>query len=450
MRATYEDLLRAARRAAVQAHGFQHEDKDMLLSGWWSVLSATQTHLSWLRYDAELIGDGVTMTGLDPVTGLLPVARALGAGADLLATQDAYNGAALDNYRDLFAARAEVADVARIAGRIVLRDLGLPKRNKAHREVVKAVEQLGRIVKRGHGISGLGGLRDLATDRPQYGTDDLSELAWMAARWERAHLDTDPHTLLTRDLRSGTSQLRTICGYAWHLTDCIAAVTDDLGLDTQQQLDLARLKEALRAFDTAAARVARSWQRRLSDIGGQSGTPGEVAFLDLKSAFDAFLRSEGDLLTPQQLIPHHRQAMAALDALDEIAESAARLARFQQGAVDDLIRNGYLFIPVRDIASMELPHYSRRVARPGVASRWMRTSIAMYFTELTDTLAQSAAHLAIAADIARGLSGTAHHSRPLGDKARRLLPPILWSARDFVAESTGFPDQVQEPLSPGR
>lgn len=450
MRATYEDLLRAARRAAAQAHEVQHEDNDELLSGWRAVLAATQTHLGWLRYEADLIGDAAASTDLNPARALMPVARALGTGADLLATQDAYSGAALDNFRDLIAARAEVADVARIAGRIVLRDLRIPKRSKEYRRVVKGVAQLQRIAARGRGLSGLGGLRDLATDRPRYGTDDLSQLAWMAVRWERAHLDTEAHTLLTRDLRSGTSQLRTICGYAWHLTDCIASVASELDLDAEQQLDVARLRETLRAFDTAAARVARSWQRRLSDIGGQSGTPGEVAFLDLKSTFDAFLRSEGDLLVPQQLIPHRRQAIAALDALDEIVDAAARLARFQQAAVDDLIRNGHLFIPVRDIASMELPHDSRRVVRPAVASRWMRTSIAMYFKELTDTLAQSAAYLAIAADIARGLSGTTNHSRPLGDRSPRFAPPSLWAAEDLVAESTGFTDQGPEPAWPSR
>ncbi|GAA0946694.1 hypothetical protein GCM10009554_42860 [Kribbella koreensis] len=450
MRATYEDLLRAARRAAVQAHQVQHTDNGELLSGWQAVLIATRSHLGWLRCDIDLTGDAVALNNLDRSKGLMPVAWALGAGADLLATQDAYNAAALDNCHDLLAARAEVADVARIAGRTVLRDLGMPKRSKEYRHVLKAVAQLGEIVTRGRGASGLGDLRNLATNRPQYGTDELSQLAWMAVRWERAHLDIDAHTLLTRDLRSGTSQLRTICGYAWHLTDCIASVAEDVGLDAQQRLDLARLREALRAFDTAAARVARSWQQRLSDIGGQSGTPGEVAFLDLKATFDAFLRADGNLLAPKALIPDHRQAIAALDALDEMVDSASRIARFQQAAVDDLIRSGHLFMPVRDIASMELPHYSRRVARPAVARRWMRTSVAMYFTELTSTLTQSAAHLAIAADVARHLSGTSHHSRPFGDRSPRLQPPPLLVSKALVAESTGLPDLGQEPDPPGR
>jgi hypothetical protein len=451
MRATYEDLLRAARRAAVQAYRIQHTDNDALISGWRSVLAATRTHLGWLRYDLELVdGSGTVQADPDAAGGLVPVARALGAGGDLLATQDAYNAAALENYPDLFAARAEVADVAQIAGRIVLRDLGVPKWNKAYRRVLKVVEQLEGIVLRGRDSPGLGGLRNLATNLPQYGTDDLSLLAWMAVRWERAHLDVEPHTLLTRDLRSGTSQLRTICGYAWHLTDCITSMAEEVGLDAQHQVDLARLREALRAFDTASARVTRSWQRRVSDVGGQSGMPGEVAFLDLRSAIDAVLRSEDDLLPPRELIPHRRQAMAALDALDELVDAAARVARFQQFAVDDLIRAGSLFIPRRDMSSRVLPHYSRRVLRPDSGSRWTRTTIAMYFSELTNTLAQGAAHLSIAADLARALSGTSHHSRPLGDKYPRMVPPPLQASRFLVAESTGFPDQGPEPVSPGR
>ncbi|WP_157630935.1 hypothetical protein [Kribbella catacumbae] len=224
----------------------------------------------------------------------------------------------------------------------------------------------------------------------------------------------------------------------------------ELGLDAQVLVDVGRLREALGAFDTGAARAARSWQRRLSDVGGQSATPGEVAFLDLKSTFDALVRSEDRLLSPKELIPHRRQALAALDALDELVDAAARVARYQQAALDDLIRTGSLFIPLRDLASTSLPFSSRRVLHLGSSSRWTRTSIAMYFSELTDTLAKSAAHLSIAADVARGLSGTTHHRRPIGDKYARMMPPPLATRRLFVAESTGFPDQGPEPISPGR
>jgi hypothetical protein len=451
MRATYEDLLRAARRAAVQAHGTRHTDHELLLSGWQSVLAAARTHLSWLRSDLELVdGLGVPEAAPDTVASLLPVAQALGAGADLLAAQDAHNAVALDNHAALVAARAEVAEIVQIAGRIVLRDLGLRKRNTKYLRVLKVMQQLEGVAQAGRGGAGLGTLRSLTTDRPRHGTDDLSRLASMVVRWERAHLDVEPRTLLTRDLRSGTSQLRTVCGYAWHLADSIVSVAQGVSLDAQVPIDLRSLREALRAFDTSAARVARSWQRRLSDVGGQSEMLGEVAFLDLKAAFDAFLRSDGNLLPPQVLIPDRRRAIAALDALDELTDAAARVARFQQGAVDDLIRSGYLFMPVRDIGSMDLPHYSRQVARPSVRSRWMRTSIAMYFDELTDTLAQSAAYLSIAADVARGLSGTTHHSRPLGDRYPRIVPPPLRASRSRVAESTGFRDRGQEPAGPTR
>lgn len=449
MRATYEDLLRVARRCAVEAHRIRHSDKDALINGWRSVLAATKAHLRWLRYDLPLVDESES-SEVGPDTALRRLGRAIGAGADLLAAQDAYNAAALDNPAYLLAARAEVAEVALIAGRLVLRDLGALKRTTEYRRVVRMVGRLEAVVLEGRGSPGLGTLRNLTTSHPRYGSDDLSQLAWTAARWERAHLDIESHTLLTRDLRSITSQLRTAGGYTMHLAGCIAAAAQGVGLDPQSEVELGQLRVALLSFDAGASKVARSWQRRLSDISGQSGVPGEAAFLDLKATFDVILRPEGGRLSAQVLIPHRRQAVAALDALDEVVDAAARVARFQQFAVEDLIRRGALFIPRWDMASKILPYYSRRVVRLRAGRPWTRTDIAMYFSELTDALAGSAGDLEVAAGVARGLSGTTHHRRPLGDKYPRQLPPPFAAPRRPSAEITGSPDQGQEPVGPGR
>lgn len=448
MRATYEDLLRAARRAAVEAHRSRHPDRDALLAGWQAVLRATSNHLGWLRDDLDLDGEPPT-PDVDPDTAMLRLAVALGTGADLLAAQDSYNATALDDRASLAAARAEIAAIAQIAGRAVLRDLKVPKRTEKYRQVAKRITQLERIVVAGRHSPGLGTIRNLTTTHPRHGTDELSELAWLAVRWERAHQDVAPASLLTRDLRSVTSQLRTVCGYAWHLAEAVGSVAGGAGFESRIHIELSELKTALRAFDAGAARISRSWQRRLSDIGGQSGTPGEVAFLDLKTAFDTLLRPNGDLLAPRDLIPDRRRALGVLDALDELVDAASRIARFQQLAVNDLIHSGNFFVPRRDVAGI-LPLSLRLAVRPGVGRRWMRTELPMHFTELTDTLAWSANQLARAAGVARGLSGTAHHRRPLGDSQARTTPAQLPKLRRVVAQSPGFSDQGQEPAGPGR
>ncbi|WP_433018096.1 hypothetical protein [Kribbella sp. CA-294648] len=384
---------------------------------------------------------------VDADGALSRLAVVLGTGADLLAAQDSYNATALDDQAGLVAARAEVAAIALIAGRAVLRDLGVPKRTEDYRRVARRMAQLERVVAAGRNSPGLGAIRNLTTTRPRHGTDRWSEVAWLAVRWERAHQDIAPATLLTRDLRSVTSQLRTVSGYAWHLAECVESVAGDF--ESQVPFVLGRLKKALRAFDAGAARVSRSWQRRLSDVGGQSGTPGEVAFLDLKAAFEALLRPSGDLLVPQDLVPDGRRALEALDTLDELVDAAARVARFQQFAMNDLIYSGTFFVPRRDVASI-LPLSLRLVVRPGIGRRWMRSELPMHFTELTNTLAQSADQLAMAAGVARELSGTAHHRRPLGDTHARAAPPQLSKSTRFVAQSPRFSDQGQEPAGPDR
>ena len=49
MRATYEDLLRTARRIAVSAQRGVYPDEAEVMADWRAVLAATNHHLRWLR-----------------------------------------------------------------------------------------------------------------------------------------------------------------------------------------------------------------------------------------------------------------------------------------------------------------------------------------------------------------------------------------------------------------
>jgi hypothetical protein len=128
--------------------------------------------------------------------------------------------------------------------------------------------------------TGLGALGGVAAGAPPSPGDSLSAIARTAARWERAHDAMDTLSLLTRDLRSATAQLRTACGYASHLAAHLLCAL--AGMDARQQLDLKTLAAGLRAVDAGAVQASKSWHRRVSDLNGQGNTPGEIAFLDLE------------------------------------------------------------------------------------------------------------------------------------------------------------------------
>jgi hypothetical protein len=447
MRTTYEDLLRMARRAAMRAHQVRHTDHEKLLSGWESVLAATRAHLGWLRYDLD-VADGLKAAEAGPAvdTDLGALARVLGAGADLLATQDWPSALALENYASLVTARAEVADIALIAGRTVLRDLGLPSRSRQSRSLFEALEVFEGIVLKGRGSPGLGFLGDLTTKHPRYGTDASSQVCWMAVRWERAHQEVAPRGLLARDLRSTTSQLRTVGGYARYLAECASAAANAVGFHSQLQLRLGRLKNLLLAADAGAARASHAWQHRVSDVGGPSDAPGEFAFFNLKTALDVLLRPQGDLLSPRVLMPHQTQAVSALDALDGLLDAAAQVAGFQQGFVDNMIRRGHLFVPRQEMADT-LPAYCRRLGE-GVGGHWLPSDLPSHFTELSGSHTWIARRLSAAAVVARDLASIAHRRWPPEEKHSRVTP--LSIRRRSVAQGTGFPDQGQEPAGPGR
>jgi hypothetical protein len=446
MRATYEDLLRAARRMAVNAHRGTYAEEAELMDDWQAVVAATAIHLRWLRSRLSTTRP-IRRSPKVSDSSLGRLARAIGAGADLLAMQDSRTAASLGDKDDLDAARAEVAATALIGARVVLRDIRTKTPGYTHLLTVMAeLEQHAQTdVRR----TGLGALGSLTAGVPPVPVDGSSMLARNAARWERAHASIPPLTLLTRDLRSTTAQLRTVCGHVWHLADHLLAAPS-AELDAGQQLDLRTLKAGMRAVDAGANRVAQSWRRRVSDLSGQSNTPGEVAFLDLRAALDRVMRRDGRLIRPGELAPNRRVAAGLLDAMDELVWSADQVAGKQQHAVAGLILEGRLFVPRLDVAKVNLIY----LRRPGggsrpLQSRWVRTNLANCFDELTQALAWSADHLTVAVDVARRLAGTSHQSRPAGEEHTRIPAPYLDvpnRRRRIVPSSTGIADPGQEPM----
>src|SRR4051794_4635639 len=246
MRATYGDLLRTARRIAVSAQRGRYLDESEVMTDWHAVLSATKYHLGWLRGRLE-----TTPRGGEPEPGrrsenaLGRLAQAIGAGADLLAVQDASASAALDVRDDLVAARAEVAAIALMAASVVVRNTSARARGRSHlRRVMPELTQMANAdVRR----TGLGGLAGLAAGGPAVLAGDLSVIAAPAARWERVHAAIPPQAVLTRDLRSSTAQLRTIGGFAGYLVSQLL-LAPSAGLAAEQRDDLMVITGELRRF----------------------------------------------------------------------------------------------------------------------------------------------------------------------------------------------------------
>jgi hypothetical protein len=143
MRATYEDLLRTARRMAVNAHRGTYANEVELMADWQAVLAATVSHLRWLRCRLGSVGEVEQSARLSD-NSLGRLAQALGAGGDLLATQDSAAAIALDNPRDVIAARAEVAAITLIVARLVLRCIRT--RTSGHRHLLSITAELEALV----------------------------------------------------------------------------------------------------------------------------------------------------------------------------------------------------------------------------------------------------------------------------------------------------------------
>ncbi|WP_405056853.1 hypothetical protein OG474_29450 [Kribbella sp. NBC_01505] len=421
MRATYEDLLRAARRSAVDAAGSRYKDRSEAVDDWKAVVAASAVHFRWLRHRfraADLYDEPAVQS--DRPLGRL--AQAIGAGSDLLAIQDAQNASLLDDPRYLRAARAEIAAIALTGADCLLGHTRsrTPERRKAE-ATTRELETLARSdALRG----GLGEIGLLAAGGPAGADHEVSMLPRHAARWERADDSVTVESLLTRDLRSTTAQIRTVCGYVWHLADHLLA-SDHAELGDGQRLELGVLKQAVRSAEAGALRTAESWRRRLSDLDGLAGTPSEAAFMDLRAALSRFVRPGGGLLEADSLVPDHGHAVSILQAVDEIVWSAEQVARRQQRATAALVSQGRLFVPREDINRRDLRYLNRPVNTRPLQSRWLRTTQPELFVGLTACLAWTADHLTVASEIARRLAGTSQERRPSHGQPWRSPGPYL-------------------------
>jgi hypothetical protein len=439
MRATYEDLLRAARRTAVSAQRGIYPDQSEVMADWNAVLAATRNHLRWLRVHLKT-ERGASKPVVSSGNALGRLAQAIGAGADLLAVQDSAAAGALDVREDLIAARAEVAAIALMGARVVVRNTAARTPGRSHlRYVMKELELIAEAdVRR----AGLGGLGLLAAGGPAALASSVSRVGPLAARWERAHASVATASALTRELRSTTAQLRTVGGQVWHVATHLLS-SPSAGLEAGQRFDLQVIRTALRGFDAGTRHVARAWRRRLCDLNGQGNSLSDVAFLDLKDSIEELLRDGYGRSRPDP-VRSHRSAVQLIDAVDELLWSAEQVARHQQHTVDRLIAAGRLFVPRHEAAQVELSY----LRRPGGGARllqpwWVRTDSTGCFDELTDALADAADRLKVASDVARRLAGTSELSRRTADPVVRTSPP-------YVDIASRIADQGQEFAGPGR
>lgn len=446
MRAKYEDLLGVARRRAVEVgHPGTHGD---LAAGWSIVLKISRQHLAWLRGGLQVTNLEVAADA-EPDARLSALARALGAGADLLAAQDATTAAAFDDVGRLAAARAEVASIVLTAA-VAVSDALLTKPHSNVKEDFAAnlrdsMAEL-RWISEGSGRrSELGALGSLTAGSPPIATDASSWISRASVRWQQAHELTDSASLLTRDLRSITAQVRTVSGYAWHIAGCL--LQSPVRPDEHSEA-LKGVLFDLRSAQVDAQRSARNWQRRLSDVGGQSTLPGEVAFKDLLAALGQRLKRDGELVTPRELLTNRETFASMLDALDELIYSAHRVAELQEHATGVLIARGRLFVPLKVLVPRD-PEYLhkaggawRHPARP-----WAVTARPDCFDDVIAALASITDHLADASRITRELSGSAEDLRPYGGQvaARTPMPaPAVGPRRRAVTRDDHFGIAVAE------
>ena len=107
---TYEDLLWVARRDAVSAYNLAEADTSDLVAGWQAMLVAARHHFRWLRLEMST-EDFASVADVCATGPLHALAQSLGAGGDLLASQNGSTSVALADERSLAAARSEVASI---------------------------------------------------------------------------------------------------------------------------------------------------------------------------------------------------------------------------------------------------------------------------------------------------------------------------------------------------
>ncbi len=344
----------------------------------------------------------------------------------------------LDDPGALAVGRAEVATIALIGADVVM--AATRSKTAERRRLLRVTAELEKLSGQNPQRKTLGRLGGLAASGPGAVDDDLAMLARYAARWERADDSVILQSLLTRDLRSTTAQIRTVCAYVWYLADQ-ARVASHAGWEPWQRLSLKLLNKEVRAAEAGALRVAESWRRRLSDLHGQTGTPSEAMFMDLKEALDRLVRPKGTLLEADTLVPDRVTALRLLDTIDEMLWSAEQVGRRQQRAVAALVGQGRLFVPRHELSRYDLRYLRRPAHASLLQSRWLRTTNAAFFSELSSSLAWSVDHLALASLSARRLVGASQQIRPRGGKSTRSPAPYL---------ELSDPTNVGEEPEPGR
>lgn len=436
MRATYEDLLRAARRIAVSATRGAYPDEAQVMADWQAVLSATKYHLRWLRCRLRTNPRGEPGPSGRSDNALGRLAQAIGAGGDLLAVQDSAASEALEVREDLIAARAEVATIALIGAKVVIRNTKVRTRGRNH--LLRVMEELSELADADVRRTGLGGLGGLAASWPAALTGDLPMVTTAAARWERAHASVPARTVLTRDLRSTTAQLRNVVGIASHLVAGIMSVPY-ARLDAGQRHDLLSIRRELHGFGASASGVQQAWRRRLSDLSGPSESPGEIAYVELKAAVDRFLRDGGGIRDADGLARDRQVAVQLIDVVDELLWAAEQVCRHQQSAVDWLIGAGRIFVPRKDAVHADI-YYLRRPtggSRP-LQAIWVRTGLERCFEDLTSDLADAAAHLTAASAAARRLAGTSALSRRTAELVTRTPQAYIDNASQMADPGQEF------------
>jgi hypothetical protein len=450
MRVTYEDLLWVARRDAVLAYNSAEAETTDLIAGWQATLTAARHHLRWLRLEMST-ADFASTTDVGAAGPLYALAQSLGAGGDLLASQNGSTCGALEDETSLIAARAEVASITALGARAALTSLtsqtvrGHEADTPLFRHLVEVVAELEFL--RRHDSADIGALRGLSATLPITPADEPSRVVRMAVRWRSAHETTSPRGVLTRDLRSSTAQLRTVVGYATHLAGVLSA-TRGVGEE------LPELARALRTANGAVVQVAHTWRTRLSDLNGRSDGLAEARFTELLAALRGWLRVGDRLREPSEVVTNEQSAAVVRDVLDELVHAAHRVATVQQETVGDLVMRGELFVPRAELAKRD-PEYG---FRPSVwrlrypQPHWVRTNRSACFQELTSAMADVTDQLAVAAGLAERVAGTSGLHRPVGPE-RVSAPPVAKKSpwRWYQPASTDLiPDIYLDPTGPER
>jgi hypothetical protein len=416
MRATYEDLLRTARRIAVNAQRGRYPDERQLMIDWQAVVSATRYHLRWLRGGLRTGSNGEPASGCRSDNALGRLAQAIGAAADVLAVQDTAASAAFEVREDLVAARAEVARIALMAGSAVAGNTPIRTAGRVHlRRVMAELEEIvGADVRR----AGLGGLAGLAAGGPAL-LGEWSMVASAAVRWERAHASVPPQAVLTRDLRSTTAQVRTVGGFVAYLAGDLLS-SKSAGLGAGERHALLSIRSELQGFAVRAGGVERAWRQRLSDLSGLSDSPGEAAFLYLRSSSLHLLGDDRGLRRPRELIPDRRAADRVIDVVDEVLWATTQVTEHLQDTTKWLIGAGRLFVPRGEAVLVDISYLRRPTggSRP-LQAKWVRTDLSSCFEELASHLAGAVEHLHVASTMFRRLAGTESMSRRVAETVTR-------------------------------